>query len=119
MRVRLIQERWKTYSNLSLNRLRATTRSTIIMAIMMSTSRHTAASGRPIIISLRMAWMYHLAGMMLGSGLSTIGRFSSGNTMPESIIMGRSKSMADTSSATACEVAMVEMRSPKVKERIK
>ena len=73
----------------------------------------------PIIIILRMASIYHRAGTIYGRGLNTVGRFSIGNTIPESIIIGSSITIADMSSATTCEETSVDTSNPNARARIK
>ena len=93
--------------------------STTIMRVMISTSCHTEDKGKPIIISLRTASIYHLAGTILGKGLSTTGRFSSGNTIPDNIIMGNNSNMADISNAITWEDAKADINKPSERASIK
>ena len=73
--------------------------------------------GSPSIISRRMAAIYHRAGTMHDSHCSGAGMFPIGKTMPESMIIGMSMSMAETNRAATCVRATVEMKSPRASAR--
>jgi hypothetical protein len=62
-----------------------------------------------------MASIYHLAGTILGSGLRISGRFSSGKTIPDSIIIGIINNIPETNNATDCDGETADMNKPKTK----
>ena len=102
-----------TYSSLSLNFLSATATSATVMAKRMKNSRSTAPKATPSIISMRMASMYHRAGMIHESTRSTPGIFATGKIMFESMITGIRSSIPQMRIATTCVRAKVEINNPK------
>ena len=92
---------------------------TAVIAARMAKSSSTAANGSPSIMSLRMASMYHRAGMMQESPRRIPGMFSIGKTIPESMMRGMSISMAEQSRAVIWRCVMVEMKSPRASARVR
>lgn len=83
-----------------------------VIAVSIATSVAIYCSGNCCIISVRMAEIYHRAGIIHDNHCSGTGIFSIGNIMPDSIITGSINSTPDTNRAVTWVFAKVEMNNP-------
>ena len=69
--------------------------------------------------SQRIASIYQRAGTIFDITWKNLGRFSIGNSMPDSISIGIIMTTADISRATTCVCAMVDTSNPSESDKIK
>ena len=80
---------------------------------------HTSANGMPPIISFRTASIYQRAGTIHDNACKMPGIFSTGNNIPDNIIIGNISTIPEMSIAVTCVLAIVEINNPNASESTK